>query len=215
MSDALKFYHAEFGDDRPFELYFPKARHEAIDHPRELQKPGVLVLWGGQDISPSIYGRPNHYLTHAPDGVRGRDAVEVALTKAAIDMGMPIFGVCRGAQLVCAMSGGILVQHVTGHVGNAHLIEFSDGKKLPMSTLHHQMMYPWNVEHELLAWTKPLSRCYEGISEEEADRIIVEPEIVFFPKTRAFAIQGHPEYMHPKHPAVAECMRLFKEYAKP
>ena len=73
------------------------------------------------------------------------------------------------------------------------------------SSLHHQMMYPWEVEHELLAWSnEPLSSHYKGITPEEQAKIpvirgkICEPEVVWFPKIRTLAVQGHPEMMDAK-----------------
>lgn len=172
----------------------------------------MLVLWGGQDISPAIYGRPKISQTYADMVVKGRDAVEVALAKRAIELGMPVFGVCRGAQLLCALAGGILVQHVTGHGGTAHIVEFKDGERLPYSTVHHQQMYPWKIDHELLGWTDKRSACYLGVTDEERNLIKVDPELVWYPKVRGFAVQGHPEFMHDRHPAVAKTMELFRRY---
>lgn len=209
----LTFYHAIWADRGPFELYFPKANHVTVHDPNELKKPGVLVIWGGQDISPSIYNRTASPRTGAdPDRILGRDRTEVALCREAIKIQMPIFGVCRGAQLVCAMAGGILVQHVTGHANAGHVVIMKDGKHLPYSTLHHQMQYPWKVKHELLGWTPRLSLVYEGITEEEAKLIEVEPEIVVYPEINSFGVQGHPEFMPREHPAVKETMILFKKY---
>lgn len=175
----------------------------------------MLVLWGGQDISPAIYGRPRLPVTGAPDVLKGRDAFEVALTKRAIKLGLPIFGICRGAQLLCAMAGGILVQHVNGHSTSMnHFVIFKDGTKLPYSSLHHQQMFPWNIDHELLGWTEKRSDVYLGVTFDERKQIKVDPEIVWFPKVRGFAVQGHPEFMDSRHPAVAKTMELFRGFVE-
>jgi gamma-glutamyl-gamma-aminobutyrate hydrolase PuuD len=136
----------------------------------------------------------------------------VKLLERAIEEKIPILGICRGAQLACAAAGGILIQHVDGHA-RSHSIKTSDGKEMVTSSLHHQMMFPWEVEHELIAWASPSrSNNYVGITEEEAkhipekDGIYVEPEIVWFPKIKCLAIQGHPEFMDDK------C--LFNQYTK-
>ncbi len=128
-----------------------------------------------------------------------RDQWEAILGQTAIQLGIPIVGVCRGAQLGCALAGGILVQDVSGHGGD-HLIRTNDDQVLVTSSLHHQMLYPWEVDHELIAWADPeLSRRYEGLSDlEEEMRDPREPEIVWFPKIKCLAIQGHPEFMDPK-----------------
>lgn len=117
----------------------------------------------------------------------------------AIELGLPIVGICRGAQLGCALAGGILVQHVENHC-ETHLIATKDGRRLITSSLHHQMLFPWYVEHELIAWASPSrSQMYVGLTdEEEGDLPAFEPEIVWFPKIKCLAVQGHPEFMDPK-----------------
>jgi putative glutamine amidotransferase len=78
-----------------------------------------LVLPGGSDLDPAIYGAPPHPAT---TGVRPlRDATELLLVRAALDADLPVLGICRGMQLMCAASGGRLHQHlpdVLGHHGH-------------------------------------------------------------------------------------------------
>jgi putative glutamine amidotransferase len=69
-----------------------------------------LLLTGGGDVEPDRYGA-----VPAPEvyGVEpGRDAYELALVAAAARTGMPVLGVCRGAQLLNVALGGTLVQHL-------------------------------------------------------------------------------------------------------
>ncbi len=208
-------YHAGYSYTDPFEPYFPKHKHKVVNSPKQLEKgdKSFLVLWGGEDIHPSIYKRPIEGSHVRGEGPSHRDAVEMALVEEATKLNMPIYGVCRGAQLLCALAGGVLIQDVSGHAGSPHLIEFVDGLQMPVSSLHHQMMYPWDVEHELLAWSNPRSTRYIGVSHEEETKIKVEPEIVWFPKLRGFGIQGHPEFMHPRHQTVKKAMKLFQDKA--
>lgn len=69
---------------------------------------GVIVL-GGADVDPAAYGQ-------APAGTwidqadAAADAFEIALTRAAIDVSLPLFAICRGAQLLNVALGGTLVQ---------------------------------------------------------------------------------------------------------
>ena len=69
-----------------------------------------LVLAGGSDLDPALYGaEPDPRTT----GVRpARDAGEVALLRAAIEADLPALGICRGMQLMSAVAGGRLVQHL-------------------------------------------------------------------------------------------------------
>jgi len=159
-------------------------------HP-ELEYDAIL-LEGGSDIHPSIYN-DNNVATSASDNLSKRDTVEVKAMNDAISKKALIIGICRGAQLACAIAGGKLVQDVNNHQGS-HDVTTIDGKSFRVSSVHHQQMYPWMVDHELLAWTpKHHSDRYIGDSLDESKHE-VEPEAVFFPKINALAFQWHPEW---------------------
>jgi putative glutamine amidotransferase len=69
-----------------------------------------LLLIGGADIDPSSYGAERH-----PDlesTYRDRDGFELALLHGALERDMPVFGICRGMQLLNVALGGTLVQHL-------------------------------------------------------------------------------------------------------
>lgn len=178
---------------------------------------GCVVIWGGGDISPTIYGQKPAKYCGADEKLSRRDELEVEIAKAAIANGIPIIGVCRGAQLMCALSGGSLIQHVNGH-GSSHEITTRDGEKYTTTSLHHQMMFPWETDHELIAWSSPpRSDTYlvEDNQEVEFDETQPnyekrEPEIVVFPSTKTLAIQGHPELMKSHHSFVGYCNQLIK-----
>jgi putative glutamine amidotransferase len=75
-----------------------------------------LILAGGADIDPGSYGRQPHVETAGT--VPARDEFEIALTRAAIEQGMPVLGICRGMQLINVARGGTLVQHLPEHLGH-------------------------------------------------------------------------------------------------
>lgn len=75
-----------------------------------------LLLAGGADIDPASYGQPAHAETQ--DSVPERDASEIALTRAAIDLDLPVLGICRGMQLINVALGGTLTQHLPEHLGH-------------------------------------------------------------------------------------------------
>jgi putative glutamine amidotransferase len=113
---------------------------------------GVL-LSGGPDIHPSFYGAE-------PDPQLGptwpeADASELAVARAAIDAGMPVLGVCRGAQLINVARGGTLVQHVDGCrqteaadvatetvriAARTRLHGLLRARELEVNSFHHQMV---------------------------------------------------------------------------
>ncbi|QPM90425.1 gamma-glutamyl-gamma-aminobutyrate hydrolase family protein [Pseudooceanicola algae] len=66
-----------------------------------------LVIGGGDDIAPALYGTEIvTRVTLDPD----RDQLEKSLIEQALDRGMPVLGVCRGAQMLNVVSGGTLHQ---------------------------------------------------------------------------------------------------------
>jgi putative glutamine amidotransferase len=75
-----------------------------------------IVIAGGGDINPAIYGAIKHEKTdvNAPD----RDSWELAIAEAAVRQGVPLLGICRGAQMLNVACGGTLHQHVPDLVGH-------------------------------------------------------------------------------------------------
>lgn len=171
----------------------------------------VVLFGGGADISPTLYKMKPNRFCGAGKELSERDALEKAVYQKALKVGAAFIGVCRGAQLLCAMAGGSLVQHVTNHGGYGHQIKLADGNKVHVSSAHHQMMNPVGSEFELIGWTQGLSTCYLGENEQEVD-MSVEPEIVWFPKIKALAMQYHPEFMSSREPGYTLALDLTKKY---
>ncbi|HEX6345981.1 gamma-glutamyl-gamma-aminobutyrate hydrolase family protein [Umezawaea sp.] len=73
-----------------------------------------LVITGGADVNPAAYGQEPGPLTDAPR--QSRDDSEFALARAALELDLPLLGVCRGMQVLNVVLGGTLHQHVEGHV---------------------------------------------------------------------------------------------------
>jgi putative glutamine amidotransferase len=74
-----------------------------------------LILSGGADVAPELYGAQRHPLT---DPARAdRDAWELALFRAAERRRMPVLAICRGLQLVNVARGGTLQQHLPESLG--------------------------------------------------------------------------------------------------
>jgi putative glutamine amidotransferase len=114
-----------------------------------------LVLSGGSDLDPGLYGHEPHPET--TDVVPERDVAELELLRAALDRDLPVLAICRGSQVLNVALGGDLVQHlpeVVGHdehkevagVFSQHDVEVEPGTRLgavlgdcaPVKSHHHQ-----------------------------------------------------------------------------
>jgi len=75
-----------------------------------------LLVSGGPDVDPGLYGQEPHAETARVHEVR--DRAELALLTAALDRDLPTLAVCRGSQLLNIARGGDLVQHLPELVGH-------------------------------------------------------------------------------------------------
>ena len=69
----------------------------------------AVLISGGQDMDPEIYGQDN---TSSWKVRRESDDFDLELTRRAVERGMPVLGVCRGAQVVNVAFGGDLAQEI-------------------------------------------------------------------------------------------------------
>jgi putative glutamine amidotransferase len=75
-----------------------------------------LIVSGGADVNPALYGQEPHERTGLPR--EDRDAWEDALLTEAVSAGIPFLGICRGVQMLNVSLGGTLHQHVPDVVGS-------------------------------------------------------------------------------------------------
>lgn len=173
-------------------------------------KADLVFFHGGEDVSPTIYGEDTIKETY---NNKDRDLLECKVYSIAMLKRIPCFGICRGSQFITAMQqGGIVIQDVSGHYGNGnynHFIKIVD-KTLPytddieVTSTHHQMMYPYNTNHELIAISSKNRSSHYKFSdfnnykdnkmEKSNLKLYGEPEIVYYPDSNSLAIQGHPEF---------------------
>jgi putative glutamine amidotransferase len=108
-----------------------------------------LLLAGGTDVDPALYGAARQPETDEPD--RARDRLESDLLREALDRDLPVLAICRGIQLVNVALGGTLTQHIDGHrcpkQPEVHRIEIAPGSRLEsilkvddyvVNSRHHQ-----------------------------------------------------------------------------
>ena len=110
MSDYVESVRRAGGE--PIEV---GADGEAPEH--ILARVDGVLLTGGGDVDPDLYGEARHATFDAAES--GRDAFEIALTKAAIKAGIPYLAICRGMQLLNVAMGGTLIQDIPSQVPGA------------------------------------------------------------------------------------------------
>ena len=162
-----------------------------------IEEADFCYLGGGEDVSPEFYqekGVKDHPSVHTN---YHRDAQEIPEAKYAIRKGIPIFGTCRGAQLLCVLAGGKLVQHQR-NPDYIHKMKTAEEDILVTST-HHQAQYPFNLNSEdylILGYTENYVGDRYLNAEKKAPQGL-EVEICFYPKIKALAAQPHFEAFFP------------------
>lgn len=120
-----------------------------------------IVLSGGTDVDPELFGQERHPSVNAAEIHRDRDAFEIALCRAVIERDMPMLAICRGAQVLNVAAGGTLIQDIRSMVPgaadhdpgrarheHAHEVALAPGTQLfeilgrkarvPVNSIHHQ-----------------------------------------------------------------------------
>lgn len=119
----------------------------ATEVPDDITPFDGLLLAGGPDLAPSLYGEQPHPKTTVD---ADRDAAELALLRAFVDAKKPIFGICRGIQLINVFFGGSLIQDIPEEYGANHMLVTHGvrqldgspfgflGGELTVNSTHHQ-----------------------------------------------------------------------------
>ena len=90
-----------------------------------------LLLTGGDDVDPALYGESPHPAFDVAEP--GRDAFEIDLVRRALDSNLPVLAICRGLQVLNVALGGTLIQDIPSEPGG-RLPHDADG---PPTTLAH------------------------------------------------------------------------------
>jgi putative glutamine amidotransferase len=94
----------------------------------------ALMLTGGDDVAPSRYGDAAH--PTVVEAEAGRDEFEIGVFLAARQRGLPIFGICRGIQVMNVACGGTLVQDIPSHITGALAHSLTVPPNQPFSLAH-------------------------------------------------------------------------------
>ena len=131
-----------------------------------------IIFTGGEDVVPSYYGKG--FDSARCESNPARDVLEMALIKEAMGLKMPVFGVCRGQQILNVALGGTLIVDIpTDKPGNVlhrcedytrcfHKITAIKGSQLfltsqadtgTVTTNHHQAIEKPAPEIRITAWS--------------------------------------------------------------
>lgn len=155
-----------------------------------------LVLSGGGDIDPALYGAQAHPRCGAANA--DRDRAEIALCQSALAAGLPLLGICRGLQVLNVALGGTLHQHLpdtVGHDGHSpqvagygtHKVSVAPATRLAsilrtseaaVPTHHHQAVDRLGAGLIATAWT---------------DDGVIEAAETGQPGSFVIGVQWHPE----------------------
>lgn len=180
-----------------------------------------LCLAGGVDVDPEHYGEARHPALGKVDAAR--DAVELTLAHWALAADLPVFGVCRGIQLLNVAAGGSLYQDLAAQLPEAlrhdlapdnspwerpvhrvrvaaasRLAGILGGDELATNSFHHQAVKAPAPGFVPVAWTA------DGVIEG-----IEDPSRRF-----AVGVQWHPEGMYGTDPLARRLFDAFVAASK-
>lgn len=164
-----------------------------------------LLLCGGSDISPEYYGEE---INGSVDIDYNRDKTEITLAKEFIRLQKPIFGICRGHQLINVLFGGSLIQHIDNadlHKGpdgidavhgiiadeNSFLHEMY-GKCFSSNSMHHQAVKDVGKGLRIMGKADDGFGTIEALEHETLPIFSVQwhPERMCFDKARSDTVDG-------------------------
>jgi putative glutamine amidotransferase len=185
MKVALMFRKTE--REMPYREALARAGLEAVaftpDSAQVLESVRGIVLTGGTDVDPALYGEKPHPETEPPD--RERDDYESALLRDAIAHDMPVLAICRGMQLMNVVCGGTLIQDIPNHRKTVHEVELSP----PLTSIYGTDRMTVNSRHH-----QAVGRVGEGLlvtARDPADGIV--EGLALSGHRFAIAVEWHPE----------------------
>jgi putative glutamine amidotransferase len=105
-----------------------------------------LLLIGGGDIDAKEFREENHPKVHHVD--KNRDQMELNLTREALHRGIPVFGICRGVQVMNVALGGNLIQHIPDEIRTS--IVHDDSESVRHNLVHEVSIRKDSRLHQII-----------------------------------------------------------------
>ncbi|GHC97057.1 hypothetical protein GCM10007320_51520 [Pseudorhodoferax aquiterrae] len=175
-----------------------------------------LVMHGGADVWPGSYGEEPLHENWAGDRIR--DEYDKALVAAFEAVGKPIFGVCRGLQLLNVAFGGTLYQDINTQVPdsfvhrdavtydlNYHSVNILQGSRLSRLYPGVERVRVNSIHHQAI---KRLADAFEAEAFSVSDGIIEAIRRKDPAKSYVAAVQWHPEFHQPGSDTIDDAAML-------
>jgi putative glutamine amidotransferase len=159
-----------------------------------------ILLTGGFDVDPSLYGEAAHKTTRV---AQDRDRFEIPLSREAVKRDVPLFAICRGVQVLNVAEGGTLVQDIPSSVRtdlshsidvpkdhHAHAVTVTPGTRLAAAlggAAPAQTFAVNSRHHQAVAKVAP-SFVVSAVSADGVVEAIERPASTF-----CLGVQWHPE----------------------
>lgn len=152
----------------------------------------LVIFTGGPDVNPIYYDEDKHPETSFDSR---RDETDLKLYELCLEKGIPMLGVCRGAQFLHVMNGGKLFQHVDNHNGDHNIWDLKENRLIHgVSSVHHQMCISNRAGGmEVLATANIANNRWKNPTENVVGNM-EDIEAFFYRDTCCLGVQGHPEY---------------------
>lgn len=182
-----------------------------------LAKLDGLLLIGGHDVNPLLYGQQPHEKLGMV--ISKRDESDVAFLKQAIVMDLPILAICRGHQLLNVAFGGTLIQDIPSQVNGA----FLHTQRSARHELTHTVELVTATFQEIFGETEMMTNSFHHQAVAQVGEGLVVAALakdgviegLEYPKARhCISVQWHPEELYATNEQARRLFAHFIEAAK-
>ena len=169
-----------------------------------------LLLIGGGDVDISRYGGKAHPSVWG--SVPERDELEIRLAQTAYETGWPVFGICRGEQVMNVADGGKLYSDIPDQVPDVRILHSQPDSTPRNALIHNVSVQPGTLLHSILGKdTLQVNTYHHQAVSVPGEKMIIN----------AYSEDGIPEGIEiPGHPFALgvqwhpECLQEFEDHRK-
>jgi putative glutamine amidotransferase len=185
---------------------------------REIKYCSGLLLTGGGDIAPMHYGRAE-YTDFCRNVDAKRDALELKLAGSAMKLGLPIFAICRGMQMLNVAFGGTLIPDIPAFMSSEVMHQDKEDVFHPVSVILDSHLYRiTGVLHEMVSSShhQAIDRLAAEFMTSATSEDGIPEAIEYLGSHRTFCmgVQWHPERMMISNPLSGKLGRAFLEASR-